>query len=77
MQQQTVQVSISFEALAAAVSSLSLADKIRLWDLLEDDLTAIEDANPDMHAAIQRALDEYAAGDVMTLEEYRARQKEE
>ncbi len=76
MQQDTVQVSVSFEALATAVSNLSLVDKIRLWTLLEAELDTDEENDPDVRAEIQRALDEYASGDVLTLDEYLAQQKD-
>ncbi len=74
MTQGTVQLTVSFEALAEAISSLSLAEKIRLWGMLEAEIAEAEDDDPEVQAQIEQALADYRAGDYVTLEEYLAQQ---
>jgi hypothetical protein len=77
MTQGTVQLTISFETLMEAINSLSLAEKIRLWDMLEAEIAEAEDADPEVQAQIEQALADYRAGDYMTVEEYMARQQDD
>lgn len=74
----SLRVTISFEALLDAISSLSMEDKQRLLELLEEQLAQDEEAawerDPVAQAEMQAARDAYASGDYITLDEYDAHQ---
>jgi hypothetical protein len=76
MATDSVRSTVSFDALVTAIVSLSLADKQRLLDLVEEQVGhAEEDAwerDPVVSAEMQRSRDECAAGDAVSLEEYLA-----
>jgi hypothetical protein len=80
MSQESVKLLIPFEALAESVSELDLADKLRLWELLDEQLAQAEEEQWEQDAAVQAQIREaraaYQAGDYITLEEYLARHRE-
>lgn len=69
-------VKLSIEALAEAISSLDLEEKRQLQEILEQKIFEDEEADyeddPETLAEIQAVLDEYAAGDYLTLDQYLA-----
>lgn len=71
-----VQITISFDALVTAISGVSLEDKQRMLDLLEEQVGRAEedawDHDPVASAEMRQPRDEYAAGDYATLDEYNA-----
>jgi hypothetical protein len=77
MAENTVKLEIQFESLLAAVSSLKTAEKHRLLEMLEEELFDDDDLenDPQARADIQEALDDYAAGDYITFEEYLAERR--
>ena len=70
----TVSLSIPFESLMEAVKDLSLDEKYRLWELLEEQIAQIEEEelerNPAIQAEIEAARRDYQAGDYITIDEY-------
>ena len=76
----TVSLSVPFESLAEAIKDLSLDEKYRLWELLEEQIAQTEEEkleqNPSIQAEIEVARKEYQAGDYENIDEYVARRKE-
>ncbi len=74
MATDVVQISITFDALIEAVGKLTLADKQRLLDTLEQQVAEAEEAaweqDPAARAEMQASRDELAAGDYVTLDDY-------
>ena len=81
MTRETVKLVIPFEALANAVKALSWENKLRLWELLEDQMAQAEEEqweqDPAVQAEIQEARAAYRSGDYVTIDEYIARQNEQ
>jgi len=76
MAEHTVKVDISFQALLEAISSLGIAEKRQLWELLEAELFPDDEDYPEDIAEIQAARADYTAGDYMTFDEYRVQRAE-
>jgi len=76
MTENTVKVDISFQSLLEAISSLGIAEKHQLWELLEAELFPDDEDSPEDIAEIQAARADYTAGDYMTFDEYRAQRAE-
>lgn len=70
MGQNTVKIDISFQSLLAAISSLEIAEKHKLWELLEAELFQDEEDSPEDIAQIEAARADYKAGDYITFDEY-------
>jgi hypothetical protein len=70
MDQNTVKIDISFQSLLAAISSLEIADKQKLLELLEAELFQDEEDSPEDIAEIEAARADYKAGDYITFDEY-------
>ena len=70
-------LSIPFESLAEAIKDLSLDEKYRLWELLEEQIVEAEEEeleqDPSVQAEIKAAREEYRVGDYETIDEYVAR----
>ena len=81
MATNSVHITISFDELVSAITGLSLADKQRLLDMLEEQVgQAEEDAwenDPAVSAEMQQSRDEYASGDYSEYEERTAGQTDE
>ncbi len=75
----TVSLSIPFESLAEAIKDLSLDEKYRLWELLEEQIAQTEEAKLEQDSSIQAEIEaarkEYQVGDYETIDEYVARRK--
>ena len=76
MAKNIVKVDISFQSLLEAISSLGIAEKHQLWELLEAELFPDDEDSPEDMAEIQSARADYDAGDYMTFDEYRAKRAE-
>ena len=76
MAENTVKVDISFQSLLEAISSLGVAEKHRLWELLEAELFPDDEDSPEDIAEIQAARADYTAGDYTTFGEYKAHRAE-
>ena len=80
MAQESVRLLIPFESLVDSVSALSLRDKLRLWELLDEQIAQAEeeawDQDPTVQAGIREARTAYQAGDYVTIDEYIARRRE-
>ena len=67
MAQEPVKLLIPFEALADSVTGLSLKDKRRLWELLDEQMAQAEEElwerDPAVQAEIQEAHAAYQARD--------------
>ena len=74
MAQETVTLSIPFKSLIDSVAELSLEDKRRLWELLEEQIAQAEEEtwerDPTVQAEIQEARAAYQAGEYVTIDEY-------
>ena len=80
MAQESVSLLIPFESLVDSVAGLSLRDKLRLWELLEEQIAQAEEEaweqDPTVQAEIREARAAYEAGDHVTIDEYIARRRE-
>jgi len=78
MAQETIKLLIPFESLVDSVAELSLEEKRRLWELLDQQLAQAEEEmweqDPAVQAEIQEAHTAYQAGDYLTIDEYLAKQ---
>ena len=74
MSTTTVKLSIPFESLLESIHDLAPEDKLRLWELLNQELAQLEEelleANPRIQAELREARAAYAAGQYVTIEEY-------
>ncbi len=70
MTENTVKVNISFQSLLEAVSSLGIAEKHKLWELLEAELFPDDEDSSEDIAEIQTARADYKAGDYTTFDQY-------
>ncbi len=75
----TVSLLIPFESLAEAIKDLSLDEKYRLWELLEEQIAQTEEEKLEQDSSIQAEIEvarkEYQAGGYETIDEYVARRK--
>jgi hypothetical protein len=80
MTQEAVKLWIPFEALVDSVSELSLKDKRRLWELLDEQMAQAEEELWERDRAVQAEIQEaraaYQAGDYLTIDEYMAQRHE-
>jgi hypothetical protein len=80
MTQAAVKLLIPFEVLTDSITQLSLMDKRRLWELLDEQLAQAEETageqDPVAQAEIREARAAYQAGDYVTIDEYIAQQHE-
>ena len=74
MAQESVSLLIPFESLVDSVAKLSLGDKLRLWELLEEQIAQAEEEaweqDPTVQAEIREARAAYEAGDCVAIDEY-------
>jgi len=79
MAQESIKLSIPFEALLESIAELSVRDKLRLLALLDEQLAQAEEEtweqDPTVHAQIQEARAAYQAGDYVSIDEYVARRR--
>jgi hypothetical protein len=76
MTENTLKIDISFQSLLEAISSLGVAEKYQLWELLEAELFPDDEDSTEDITEIQAARADYEAGDYMTFDEYRAQRAE-
>lgn len=76
MTENIVKVDISFQSLLQAISSLGIAEKHQLWELLEAELFPDNEDSPEDIAEIQAARADYKSGDYMTFDEYKEHRAE-
>ncbi len=67
-----VKVNISFQSLLEAILLLEIAEKQRLWELLEADLFPEDEDSPEAIAEIQASRADYRAGDYITFDQSKA-----
>jgi len=81
MAQETVTLSVPFEALVNSITNLALKDKLRLWKLIEEQIALTEEdaleQDPVVQAEIREARAAYHAGDYMTIDDYVAQTHEQ
>ena len=70
MAENTVKVDISFQSLLEAISSLEIAEKQQLWELLEAELFPDDEDSPEDITEIEAARADYKAGEYITFDEY-------
>jgi hypothetical protein len=74
MATDAVQITVSFDALIETIGKLSLTDKQRLLDVLEEQVAQAEEAaweqDPAVRAEMQTSRDELVAGEYVTLDDY-------
>ncbi|GAP98430.1 hypothetical protein [Leptolyngbya sp. NIES-2104] len=74
-----VNLQVSFESLIEAVTSLSLEDKRKLADILEDAIFETEEDlenDPEVLAEVEEARKDYREGNYQTIQEYAAQRSE-
>jgi len=75
MTQETVTLSITMESLVKAISSLSLEDKQKLWELLESEIAQGEE--PQLESPPKKIVnhnpDYQPTGEILTIAEIRSR----
>ena len=64
-------ISITFESLLETISNLGQVEKRKLWEYLDSELSE-EELDEQTIADIEVAYEDYAAGDYLTIQEYRA-----
>ena len=71
----SVTVSIPFETLVNTVEHMSVPEKIKLSDVLEEELAQVEesffDNDPVSKAEMQEAREAFKNGDYVTLDEFK------
>ena len=74
MAQENVELLIPFESLIDCIEKLDVQEKIRLWELLDEETALIEEdileQNPIIQVEIQEARDAYKEGNYITIDEY-------
>jgi len=74
-----VKLLIPFESLVDSISKLSPREKLRLWELLDEQITRAEEElweqDSTVQAEIREARAAYQSGDYVTIDEYLARQQ--
>ena len=79
MAHETVKLLIPFQTLIDSIAELSLEDKHRLWELLDEQIAQIEEElweqDPKAQEEIREARAAYEAGDYVTIDEYVAQQE--
>ena len=79
MTQESVELLIPFESLVKSITKLRMKDKIRLWELLDEQMAQAEEKtweeDPSVQAEIQEARTAYQAGDFVTTDEYIAQRR--
>jgi hypothetical protein len=79
MTQERVRLLIPFEALVDSIAHLNLRDKLKLWELLNEQLAQAEEEvweqDPKIRAEIREARSAYEAGDYVTIDEYIAQRR--
>ncbi len=79
MRQETVKLLIPFDALVNSIAKLSIVDKRRLWELLDQEMAQIEEdaweQDPTTQAEIQEARSAYESGDYVTIDDYIAQRQ--
>jgi hypothetical protein len=78
MAHETVTLLVPFKSLVDSITTLSLEDKRRLWELLEEEMAQAEEEmwqqDPAFQTEIQEARTAYQSGDYATIDEYIAQQ---
>ena len=64
-------ISITFEILLETISNLGQVEKRKLWEYLDSELSE-EELDEQTIADIEVSYVDYAAGDYLTIQEYRA-----
>ena len=74
MAQETVTLSVPFDALVSSIANLTLKDKLRLWKMIEEQIALAEEEaleqDPVVQAEIREARTAYRAGDYITIDDY-------
>ena len=64
-------ISITFEILLETISNLGQVEKRKLWEYLDSELSE-EELDEQTIADVEVSYVDYAAGDYLTIQEYRA-----
>lgn len=79
MTQKSIELLIPFESLVKSIMKLRMKDKIRLWELLDEQMAHAEEKTWEedlsVQAEIQEARTAYQAGDYVTIDEYIAQRR--
>jgi len=73
----TATLVVPLEILIETVKGLSIEDKLRLWDVLDELIGEYQDQHPQTRAEIAQALADFASGNYITIEDYIAKQRED
>ncbi len=64
-------ISTTFESLLETIANLGQSEKRKLWEYLDSELSE-DELDEQTIADIELAYTDYAAGDYLTIQEYRA-----
>ena len=70
-------ISITFESLLETIANLGQGEKRKLWEYLDSELSEEEELDQQTIADIASAYTDYAAGDYLTIQEYRAQRSKQ
>ncbi|MBU1298555.1 MAG: hypothetical protein KKG06_03665 [Bacteroidetes bacterium] len=74
MSQNIQNIATSFESLINSVGKLSIDEKFKLWKILDEQLSQIEEElwskDPSFQTEIREAREAYLKGDFVTIDEY-------
>ncbi len=65
-------ISTTFESLLETIANLGQSEKRKLWEYLDSELSEEDELDEQTIADIALAYTDYAAGDYLTIQEYRA-----
>lgn len=65
-------ISTTFESLLETIANLGQSEKRKLWEYLDSELSEEDELDEQTIADIELAYIDYAAGDYLTIQEYRA-----
>jgi outer membrane protein TolC len=77
VQGNIVTLNISFESFVEGLTNLDIEDKVRLWDILDEQIAEYQEQHPTFRAEVDQAHAEYRAGDYLTLDQLVAQQDDE
>ena len=70
MAENAIKIDVPFQSLIEAISSLGVAEKQQLWEILEAELFLDDEDTPEDIAEIQAARADYEAGEYTTFDQY-------
>jgi hypothetical protein len=76
MANTTIKLEITFEALVKAIAGFDIDDKLRLLDILDEQIAQYQENHPKFREDVEQANAEYEAGNFLTLDDYMAQEND-